>query len=90
MSDNWPLDDPLAIGRRVLAEEADALQRTAAGLGADFLAAVQALLGCRGRVVVSGVGKSGHVGRRSPPPWPAPARRHSLCTPQRPATATSA
>ncbi len=60
----WPLDDPLAIGRRVLAEEAAALQRTAAGLGADFAATVQAVLGCRGRVVVSGVGKSGHVRRK--------------------------
>jgi len=60
----WPLADPLAIGRRVLAEEAGALQRTAASLGADFAAAVQAVLDCKGRVVVSGVGKSGHVGRK--------------------------
>jgi len=62
--DDWACDDPLAIGRRVLAEEAAALQRTAGVLGADFVAAVRAILGCRGRVVVSGVGKSGHVGRK--------------------------
>ena len=45
-SADWPLADPLAIGRRVLAEEAEALQRTATGLGADFAAAVQAVLDC--------------------------------------------
>lgn len=64
MTEPWPLHDPLAIGRRVLAEEAQALQRTAAALGPDFVRAVEAMLGCRGRVVVSGVGKSGHVGRK--------------------------
>jgi len=61
---DWPLSDALAIGRRVLHEEASALNRTADNLGGEFQEAVAAFLACRGRVVVSGVGKSGHVGRK--------------------------
>lgn len=60
----WPLADSLAVGQRVLMEEAQALQATAQRLDASFVQAVQALVECKGRVVVSGVGKSGHVGRK--------------------------
>ena len=60
----WPLDDTLAIGQRVLQEEADCLVKAAGRLDANFVKAVEALLACRSRVVVSGVGKSGHVGRK--------------------------
>jgi arabinose-5-phosphate isomerase len=44
--------------------EARALQRLAARQSDGFARAVQAMLGCRGRVVVMGMGKSGHVGRK--------------------------
>ncbi len=44
--------------------EARALQGLAAGLGDGFALAVQAMLQGRGRVVVMGMGKSGHVGRK--------------------------
>ncbi len=44
--------------------EARALQGLAAGLGDGFAQAVQAMLQGRGRVVVMGMGKSGHVGRK--------------------------
>ena len=44
--------------------EARALLGLAARQGAGFAAAVQAMLECRGRVVVMGMGKSGHVGRK--------------------------
>jgi arabinose-5-phosphate isomerase len=54
----------LAGGRRVIEEEAAALRRLAAGLGGEFVEAVELLAGIRGRVVVSGMGKSGHVGRK--------------------------
>jgi arabinose-5-phosphate isomerase len=60
----WPVDDVLAIGRRVLCEEADSLLNAANRLNFDFVHVVEAILGCIGRVVVSGVGKSGHVGRK--------------------------
>ncbi len=58
----------LAMAARTFEIEARALQGLAAQLGrhADegFAAAVRAILECRGRVVVMGMGKSGHVGRK--------------------------
>ncbi|MGE0723981.1 MAG: SIS domain-containing protein [Alphaproteobacteria bacterium] len=58
-----PIDD-VASARRTLALEAAGIQAVAAGLGADFAAAVETLAGVRGRVVVTGMGKSGHVARK--------------------------
>lgn len=55
-------DRVVSLGRSVLQTEIDALARIRDGIGASFLSAVEILLGCRGRVVVSGMGKSGHVG----------------------------
>ncbi len=56
------------MGAQALAIEADALvalqQRLRGPMAADFGRAVQRLLACRGRVVVMGMGKSGHVGRK--------------------------
>lgn len=52
------------IGREVVERERDALDRLAASLGASFDEAVEILLGCQGRVIVCGMGKSGHVGRK--------------------------
>ncbi len=56
--------DPLAVGRRVIAREAEALQLLEQALGDSFAAAVRLILGAQGRVVVSGMGKSGHVARK--------------------------
>ncbi len=56
--------DILAEARRVLEVEAQAVQAMARAIPADFTAAVQAVLAAPGRVVVSGLGKSGHVGRK--------------------------
>ena len=44
--------------------EAQALLGLKARQGAGFASAVEAMLGCHGRVVVMGMGKSGHVGRK--------------------------
>ncbi|MDA8389910.1 MAG: KpsF/GutQ family sugar-phosphate isomerase [Gammaproteobacteria bacterium] len=52
----------IATGRRVIGLEANALTKLAAGLDLAFAAACQLLLACRGRVVVVGMGKSGHIG----------------------------
>lgn len=54
----------LASGRRVLAQEAEALATVAARLDEAFVAAVDLLAGVAGRVVVTGMGKSGHVARK--------------------------
>jgi arabinose-5-phosphate isomerase len=54
----------LALARHVLATEADAITGLAARLGDAFVAAVVLILHCRGRVVVSGIGKSGHIARK--------------------------
>jgi arabinose-5-phosphate isomerase len=50
--------------RRVLTLEASGLTALADGLGADFVAAIERMAGAAGRVVVSGMGKSGHVARK--------------------------
>ena len=50
--------------RRVLGIEARALDQLADELPVDFDAALAAILACRGRVIVSGVGKSGHIGNK--------------------------
>lgn len=52
------------IGREVVERERDALARLAAMLGEGFDEAVEILLGCHGRVIVCGMGKSGHVGKK--------------------------
>jgi arabinose-5-phosphate isomerase len=54
----------LALARETFQIEADALQGVRNRLDATFGQAVQAMLNTRGRVVVMGMGKSGHVGRK--------------------------
>ena len=51
-------------GRRVLALEAEAIQAAARGLGTTFARAVELLAAAHGRVIVSGVGKSGLIARK--------------------------
>ncbi|WP_293899960.1 KpsF/GutQ family sugar-phosphate isomerase [Phenylobacterium sp.] len=57
-------DNTIAIGRRVLETEAEALTRLAAGLDGAFADAVEALFAAKGRIVCTGMGKSGHVARK--------------------------
>ena len=57
-------DDFLAAARQVITDEARALDTLAAGLGDGFRTAVETILACTGRVVVSGIGKSGHIGNK--------------------------
>jgi arabinose-5-phosphate isomerase len=59
-----PDADLLETGRRVLRTEADALSAFADALDGAFAQAVEAILATQGRVVVSGMGKSGHVARK--------------------------
>jgi len=48
----------------VLATEAGALQTLAQRVGDEFLHALDIILSCEGRVIVSGMGKSGHIARK--------------------------
>ena len=58
-------DRALALARDVLDIEADAVRALLADrLDDNFAGAVELLLGCSGRVVVSGIGKSGHIARK--------------------------
>ena len=61
MSQPATLPSDLDTARDVLATEAAGLRALAASLDARFAAAVDLLIGASGRVVVSGMGKSGHV-----------------------------
>src|SRR5439155_18237156 len=54
----------LSLAREVLATEARAITALANRLSTPFVNEVQLILNCRGRVVVSGIGKSGHVARK--------------------------
>ncbi len=57
-------DRVLALARRVLEIEAEAVHALADQLGPEFVKAVDLILASSGRVIVSGVGKSGHIGRK--------------------------
>ena len=61
MSDTEKL---IGRGRRVLRTEAEAVAALEHRLGEDFAAACRLLLACAGRIVVTGMGKSGHVGNK--------------------------
>jgi len=56
--------DAVAVGRRVLITEADALRTMSDELGEVFVQAVETLFRCKGRIVLTGMGKSGHVARK--------------------------
>ena len=55
---------PIEMARRVLQIEADAVAALGQRLDRDFLRAVEMILACHGRVIVCGIGKSGHIGRK--------------------------
>ncbi|PXW29312.1 arabinose 5-phosphate isomerase KdsD [Paraburkholderia caballeronis] len=57
-------DRALTLARDVLDIEADAVRGLRDRLDGGFVGAVDLILSCRGRVVVSGIGKSGHIARK--------------------------
>ena len=57
-------DATLAMAREVLEIEAKAVSDLIERLDQSFTQAVETIMACRGRVVVSGIGKSGHVARK--------------------------
>ena len=58
------MDDVIEIGRRVLEEESRAVGDLAQHIGTDFKAAVELIYSSSGTVVVTGMGKSGLIGRK--------------------------
>ena len=56
--------DPLATARRVLKTEGAAVMGLADALPDDFGPAVEAVLATKGRVILAGIGKSGHIARK--------------------------
>jgi arabinose-5-phosphate isomerase len=58
------VDQALVLARDTLRTEADAVSAAASRLGPSFALAVAQILRSQGRVVVMGMGKSGHVGRK--------------------------
>ncbi len=67
-SDRQPekLDDAklLETGRDVLRHEARELERAADRFGNELVAAARLIESCKGRIIVSGIGKAGHIGRK--------------------------
>ena len=57
-------EDMLEFAREILHDEARALDALAGTLGAEFERAVALILDCPGKLIVSGLGKSGHVARK--------------------------
>jgi arabinose-5-phosphate isomerase len=54
----------LSLARKTFEIEAAAVQGLAGRVGPEFAEAVKVMLACQGRVVVMGMGKSGHIGRK--------------------------
>ena len=63
-SSSFDAERALALARATLDIEARALDALKERQGDGFVAALAAVLACRGRVVVMGMGKSGHAGRK--------------------------
>lgn len=57
-------EDFLAVGQRTIDIELKAVADLRQRIGTEFAAACRLLLACDGRVVVSGMGKSGHIARK--------------------------
>jgi arabinose-5-phosphate isomerase len=54
----------LEFARKVLETEADAIRSAISRLNDNFIKAVNAIMACKGRVVVTGIGKSGIIGKK--------------------------
>jgi arabinose-5-phosphate isomerase len=62
MNCDYTDEDLVELGRQALNVEIDGLRAQLPRLGLDFARACRICLSCRGRIVVTGMGKSGHIG----------------------------
>lgn len=74
-------------GKEVLQIEREGLEQLDRYINDDFTRTCDLIYRCRGKVVVMGMGKSGHIGKKLPPPLPVPVRPLSLYILLKPATA---
>jgi arabinose-5-phosphate isomerase len=61
---NFSPERALALGRQTLGIEAAAVDALQGRIGAEFARAVELILNAHGRLIVSGMGKSGHIARK--------------------------
>lgn len=64
MTQTQPSPKALDLARQVLRIEADAVLALIDRIDGTFLRALSLILNCHGRIIVSGIGKSGHIGRK--------------------------
>lgn len=57
-------NDYIAIAKNTLEIEADALREASGRLGEEIVRAVEIILACKGKLVITGVGKSGLIGAK--------------------------
>ena len=76
----------LDLARKAINTEMLALKHMKETLGDNFADAVELILACSGKCIVTGMGKSGLVGRKIAA-TPRPEPRVSSCIPARPSTA---
>ena len=62
--DHFSPERALNLGRQTLSIEAAAVNALVGRIAGEFAFAVELILGCHGRVIVSGMGKSGHIARK--------------------------
>lgn len=58
------MEKALQLGKSVIAQEEKALEVLRQSLGKDFSQALDCIFSCKGRLVISGMGKSGHIGKK--------------------------
>jgi arabinose-5-phosphate isomerase len=78
----------IEIARKVLTVEAEAISALIDRIDGEFTKAVDMILVCKGRVVITGMGKSGLICQKIARPWLRPAPRLLSCIPPKGFTAT--
>lgn len=58
------MEKSLQLGKSVIEQEEKALELLRQSLGEDFTNALTCIFSCTGRLIISGMGKSGHIGRK--------------------------
>lgn len=77
----------IASAKRTIDKEVEALRMMEGELDDTLSKALDVMQNAKGRVIITGMGKSGHIGSKTPPPSPQPAPRPSSSIPAKPATA---
>ena len=84
-----PIERDLEEAKRVLSNESNAIKQLAKSLGKNYVDAIDKLDNVKGRVIFTGIGKSGHVARKWHQLFLRQEYRPILCTRRKQATATS-